>query len=83
MPINKLSSNRNKSKAKDLSVEEQEQALAKIKKRKGESKKTQRVTVDFTYQVYGDMKEVVEEEGKTLRGYIVSLVKKDLKKKDS
>lgn len=83
MPINKLSSNRNKRKAKDLSVEEQEQALAKIKKRKGESKKTQRVTVDFPYQVYGDMKEVVEEEGKTLRGYIVSLVKKDLRKKDS
>lgn len=81
MALKKLSSSRAKNKAKDLSVEEQEQALAKIKK--GKSKKTQRVTVDFPYEIYGDMKEVVEEEGKTLKGYIVSLVKKDLKSKNT
>lgn len=81
MALKKLSSSRAKNKAKDLSVEEQEQALAKIKK--GKSKKTQRVTVDFPYEIYGDMKEVVEEEGKTLKGYIVSLVKKDLKNKNT
>lgn len=72
---------------KKIKTEEQEKALQKM--RRGEqTKQTKergkyygRVTVDFPHEIYEEMKEYANEEGRTLKGYIVSLVKKDLKNK--
>lgn len=72
-----LSSRR--AKTKELTAEEQEKALQGLKDKKERGKYYGRVTVDFPHEVYDEMKEMVEEEGRTLKGYIVSLVKKNLK----
>jgi len=82
MAKSKLSSNRRggaKKEVKDLTAEEQEKALQKMRKGKERGKYYARVTVDFPHDVYDEMKEFVEEDGKTLKGYIVNLVKKHLK----
>lgn len=62
---------------KDISAEKMEQALEGMKSK--EKKYPYRVTVDFPEDIHAKMKELVKEEERTLRGYIVSLVKKDLK----
>ena len=83
MAKNKLSSSRRggakKEEIKELTPEEQEKALQKLRKGKERGKYYGRVTVDFPHDVYDEMKEFVEEDGKTLKGYIVHLVKKHLK----
>lgn len=80
MAKNKLSTRRGTTK-KELSAEEQEQALQKLKGGKEKGRFYGRVTVDFPHDVYDEMKEYAQEEGRTLKGYIVSLVKKDLKQR--
>jgi len=63
-----------------LSAEEQEKALEQLKKKKtGTEKSYSRVTIDFPIEIYTEMKEMVKEEGRTLKGYIIGLVKKDFK----
>jgi hypothetical protein len=47
----------------------------KLKKPTG---KTQRVTVDFPQEMYEQMKEETQLNGQTLRGFVVSLVRKHL-----
>ena len=78
---------------KKVSVEDQEKMLAalqqkdnkkepaKIIERKKEKKlvtKTQRVTVDFPQEMYEQMKAETQMNGQTLRGFVVSLVRKHL-----
>ena len=82
MAKNKLSSSRGggkKEEKKELSADEQEKALQKLRKGKERGKYYARVTVDFPHDVYDEMKEFVESDGKTLKGYIVLLVKTHLK----
>jgi len=56
-----------------------EPAKSKNKKAAG---KTQRVTVDFPQEMYEQMKEETQMNGQTLRGFVVSLVRKHLSKND-
>ena len=80
MAKGKLSSRRNTK--KEISVEDQEKALNQLKKKKSTSTKDfSRVTIDFPLDVYGEMKQMVKDEGRTLKGYIIGLVKKDLKER--
>ena len=51
--------------------------IEKIKPTKP-SGKTQRVTVDFPQEMYAQMKEETQMNGQTLRGFVVSLVRKHL-----
>jgi len=51
--------------------------IEKIKPKKS-SGKTQRVTVDFPQEMYERMKEETQMNGQTLRGFVVSLVRKHL-----
>ena len=37
-----------------------------------------RVTVDFPHDVYDDMKEMLKNEGRTMKFYLIKLVEKDL-----
>ncbi len=46
------------------------------------SKKTQRVTVDFPQEMYEQMKEETQMNGQTLRGFVVSLVRKHLSNRE-
>lgn len=67
---------------KELTAEEQEQALLNIRQKKVSKPKSKfygRVTVDFPDEVYEEMKAYTQEDGRTLKGYIISLVKKDLR----
>lgn len=82
MAKNKLSSRRTAGSI--LTTEQQEKAFEKLKKEKVKEKGKYygRVTVDFPAEVYENMKDFVKEDGRTLRGYIISLVKKDLKNRD-
>jgi hypothetical protein len=78
---------------KKISVEDQEKMLAALQQKdekvsndvstkKAEktkaSNKTQRVTVDFPQAMYEQMKEETQMNGQTLRGFVVSLVRKHL-----
>jgi len=78
-------------KKKSFSVEDQEKALAALQTETSApaptsrvatakpSNKTQRVTVDFPQAMYEEMKSLTQLNGQTLKGYIVSLVRKNLK----
>ena len=55
----------------------------KTKTTKSSSGKTQRVTVDFPQEMYERMKEETQMNGQTLRGFVVSLVRRHLAKMDS
>ncbi len=46
------------------------------------STKTQRVTVDFPQEMYEQMKEETQMNGQTLRGFVVSLVRKHLSNRE-
>lgn len=46
------------------------------------STKTQRVTVDFPQEMYEEMKEETQMNGQTLRGFVVSLVRKHLSNRE-
>lgn len=48
------------------------------KEKKKTPAKTQRVTVDFPQEMYNQIKEETQMNGQTLRGFIVSLVRKHL-----
>jgi hypothetical protein len=78
MAKKKLSSGRNAK--KDLSVKDQERALELLRTKKAKIEKSySRVTIDFPPEIYVEMKAMVKEEGRTLKGYIIGLVKKDFK----
>ena len=47
-------------------------------KKSRQKERVQRVTIDFPIHVYEAMKEETEENGQTLKGFIVHLVKKKL-----
>jgi len=61
----------------DVSINQQEILLKQLHKKEGK-KKVQRVTVDFPVDLYEKMKAKTEDSGYTLKGFIVSLVKKSL-----
>ena len=72
---------------KSMSTDEQEKVLKQLHKKdtiirssKG-SKAVQRVTVDFPVDIYQRMKTETEENGHTLKWFIVNLVKKHLAEK--
>lgn len=45
--------------------------------------KTQRVTVDFPQEMYERMKEETEMNGQTLRGFVISLVRRHFARLDA
>jgi len=52
--------------------------VEKVKSTKKVVGKTQRVTVDFPQEMYEQMKEETQMNGQTLRGFVVSLVRRHL-----
>lgn len=55
-------------------TEENRLQSKKVSKRK--SKKTHRLTVDFPYDLYEEMRAVTDDTGQTMKGFLVTLVKK-------
>lgn len=66
---------------KEVTAEEQEKALTKLREDKKRSKFYGRVTIDFAPEMYEEVKEYIKEEGLTMKGYIIKLVRTDLKNK--
>jgi hypothetical protein len=62
---------------KETNPVEKVEKVEKIKLKKPTGK-TQRVTVDFPQEMYEQMKEETQLNGQTLRGFVVSLVRKHL-----
>lgn len=69
---------------KALSTVEQEKALKQLHAKDVKEKKekvVQRVTVDFPVDIYAEMKKEVKNNGQTIKGLIVNLVKHHLAEK--
>lgn len=78
MAKQKLSSKRGQ-KNIQLSADKQEQALKEMKSTKG--KFYGRVTVDLPHEIYNAMKVHLNDDGRTMKGYLKKLISDDLKGK--
>ncbi len=66
----------------NLDATDQEQILSKLRQKDGK-RNVQRITVDLPQGIYDRMKEEVQYNGLTIRGFIINLVRDHFKNKET